>query len=56
MLASMALQLGFVMTALAEASHLRKVAQERALDAASLPSLACLLDAEEELAEGLTAL
>ena len=54
MMAAAMLQFTFWVAACFEAHHLQKVARERAADAARMPSLACLLDAERLPPEGIT--
>lgn len=52
LLVGAASHLAFLAAAFVEAHHLRRLARERLMEAARLPSLACLLNAEQELAEG----
>jgi hypothetical protein len=52
MVAEAGLQLVFVLLAVLDESYLRKARVTRRMEAARMPSLACLLNIEEELAAG----
>ena len=51
-MAEAALQLAFLVGLVLEDRHLRRMAEDRQTEAARQPSLACLLDEEQIIAEG----